>query len=281
MSTRLTRKQRLKLKRDREADHKAFMRRGEIRRRRDADRDAASRAKAERVIESPRERHLREQREAAEARLAERRADHDLAEGYVWAVAMACVGRETELREKLCEAKIPHFRAQDEIVQIMASGRPRKLKVPILAGTIFVGIEHRDRLAELAETYPWLMQRVPGERFGRAGHEVDAPRFPWLVERLERAEVVDASGMPALVPAVIPEAQMRRFADCLIGAAPILEGGDTIHVGETVRVADGPFASFSGAVEAVSETTGKLTVAVNIFGRLTPVELDWSQIERT
>lgn len=278
MSQRLTRKQRLRLKLERERAHKAFMRRGEILQDERAERDAADAAKANEPTESPRERHERERREREAERIAERRAEHELPAGKQWAMVQACVGHTGELCEKLRNAGIPFFRPRDEIEQRLASGRIRRIRMPLFDHTVFVGLEHRGQLERLAVEHPWLMERrvygtMPCLRHDRA--------FAWDVERVERRQTgVDEAGNPVIDPVTVPDQEMRDFAEVLIGSAPSIDDLDRIEIGEAVRVVDGAFASFDGVIEEADVARDRYKVAVSIFGRATPVELERQQFER-
>ena len=78
----------------------------------------------------------------------------------------------------------------------------------------------------------------------------------------------------------IPDAEAARILNQVTETTDRPKPVVRFEIGEQVKVADGPFSTFQGHVEEVDEVRSRLKVAVSIFGRLTPVELEFGQVEK-
>lgn len=106
--------------------------------------------------------------------------------------------------------------------------------------------------------------------------EIDNETY-WIVRN-----TTGVSGfLGGLKPTPLPENEVANVIN-LVEAPPSLKPKPAIifEVEESVRIIEGPFANFIGIIEEVNEEKGKLKVMVSIFGRSTPVELDFLQVEK-
>ena len=154
----------------------------------------------------------------------------------------------------------------------------------------------RDQAAQrnLADKFDEVL--VPTEKVVevRRGRKVDTERkfFPGYV--LVKCEMTDEVyhlikntpkvtgflGADKAKPMPIPENEALRIKGQVAEGIERPKPTVVFEVGEQVKVADGPFASFNGVVEDVDHARARLKVAVSIFGRATPVELEYSQVEK-
>lgn len=134
----------------------------------------------------------------------------------------------------------------EEVVE-MRAGQKRKSERKFFPGYVLVQMEMNDGTWHLVKDTPRVM--------GFIGGTADKP-----------APITDRE----------VEAILRRVANT--GDKP--KPKTLFEPGETVRVTDGPFVDFNGTVEEVNYEKSRLQVAVSIFGRLTPVELEFGQVEK-
>lgn len=127
----------------------------------------------------------------------------------------------------------------------------------------------------------------------RRGARVNAERkfFPgYVLVRMEMSDeswhlVKDTAKVTGFLgasgrPAPISDAEADRVRNQVQEGVDRPKPSISFEIGEQVRVADGPFTSFSGLVEDIDEDRARLKVSVSIFGRSTPVELEYGQVEK-
>jgi transcriptional antiterminator NusG len=155
---------------------------------------------------------------------------------------------EERVRALKIENKIGEILVPVERVQELGKGGQRKISNrKFFRGYIFVNMELDDDTWHVVKNTPKVT--------GFVGHSTKPPE--------------------------VPEAEVRAITDQMAEGALRPKPKVLFEVGEAVKVVDGPFQDFNGTVEEVRAEKGKVRVLISIFGRATPVELDFVQVEKS
>jgi len=172
-----------------------------------------------------------------------------------WYVIHAYSGYENKVREALME-RIERFSMEDNFGEIMVpseevvelrGGKERRIQRKFFPGYVLVKMELNDSTWHLVKDTPRVMGFIGGSKDK---------------------------------PTPITEEEAKGIMQQLEVGAEVASPKVTFEPGEMVRVIEGPFNDFSGVVEEVNYEKSKVRVAVLIFGRSTPVELEFNQIEK-
>ena len=93
-------------------------------------------------------------------------------------------------------------------------------------------------------------------------------------------DITDSNSLVGSITAPISQAEADRIIKQVKEGVERRKRSVTVDIGEEGRVNDGPFQSFNGVVEDVDEERARVKVSVSIFGRSTPVELEYGQVEK-
>ncbi len=187
--------------------------------------------------------------------MAEQATDQQISSFYI---IHTYSGQEDRVKKNL-EQRIETMDVKDKIFQVVVpteeeieikDGRRRPVQRKVFPGYILVQMEMDDESWHVVRNTPGVTGFVSAED-----------------ERERRPK-----------PVPLEQREVDQIMSRMISGVPRVRAG--LKGGQTVRITTGPFADFMGVVEHVDEDKGKATVMVSFFGRETPVELDFVQIEK-
>lgn len=167
------------------------------------------------------------------------------------------------------------------------SGFENKVREQILADATRMGLEQLVEAIEVPTEQVTEVRRgkkVQSERKYMPGYvlaklELNDDVYHLVKNTPKVTGFLGSSGKPQ----AIPDAEAARMLNTKdeVAAQPKQQVKVGYEIGDAVKVLDGPFASFNGVVEELDFDKAKVKVSVSIFGRATPVELDFEQVERS
>jgi len=182
--------------------------------------------------------------------------DQPLADGRAWYIVQTYSGYENKVKTNL-DQRVKHMDMQDRIFEVVIpteeeieirDGQRRTVSKKLFPGYVLVHMVMDD------DTW-YVVRNTPGVT-GFAGSSAD-----------ERSK-----------PVSLGDEEVARILRQMTAAQPRINIG--FQIGEMVRVTDGPFIDFVGEVDEINLDKGKVRVMVSMFGRDTPVELDFLQVEK-
>ncbi|MEN9703253.1 MAG: hypothetical protein RLZZ209_679 [Bacteroidota bacterium] len=193
-----------------------------------------------------------------------------------WYVLRAISGQEKKVKTYM-ENELARQGVSDSVPQILIPTEKiyeiRKGKKVIREKNLFPGYIMVE--ADLAGEVSHILTSTPGViGFLQANNEeIEVTKVEG--GKVKKTKVIVKKPVP------MSQSEVNRILGKVDEAAAVEEYASISFIkGETVRVIDGPFASFEGTVEEIHENSKKLSVMVKIFGRNTPLELNYSQVEK-
>ena len=197
----------------------------------------------------------------------------------------APVAETSEDAKSTAKGKKPKKRARWYVIQAR-SNYEKRVQAAVKEQAIMTGLD--DLIEDVVIPVEQIVevkkgQKVKSERKFYPGYVLDKAQMTdevWILIKGTTHVIGFVGAESGRKPLPISESEaermLKQMEEGVEKEKPVMD----IEVGQEIRVLDGPFATFQGLVEEVDEVNSKLKVSVSIFGRTTPIELDYVQVEK-